>query len=83
MLGAGGKGGGLGGLTHLTSNFSLLERCPPKTTEWNNAESTVALSWVPDPLSLPTNSQACCLLGGARAFALADNRVHVWILPEY
>lgn len=60
MLEAGGKGEGLGGLTHLTPNFSLLEkRCPLKTTELNSTESTSAISWVPDPLSLPVNRQAC------------------------
>lgn len=71
MLGARGRGGGLGGLTHLTQiSPSLKEDAPPpkktqKTTELSSAKSTFALSWVPVPLSLAIDSQAC-LLGGAK-----------------
>lgn len=67
MLGARGRGGGLGGLTNLTPNFSLLKRCPPaKTTELNNVESTFALSASLSHCPCPWRAKAACLIRSAR-----------------
>lgn len=61
MLGARGRGGGLGGLTNLTPNFSLLKRCPPpgQNNRAKQCRKHLCPLRVPVPLSLPMESQGC------------------------